>query len=355
MTEFDEIRGRLEQAIKEARNLDIKPPNEACTCEWVIRPLLESAGYAKHEIVSQSGMPGGGFPDYTILPDTQWTWYLEAKTWDKNLENGADAVQALNYANAQGKRWVVLSNGRQWLLFDNHMKEVEAPQRLVARAELRDEGFLGFMLALSKPSITADKLEQYVIRSRVRSELAKQLRNPNSEVIKAITSVLKKLGIAGVQTSDVAEYFSPTSDTDVQPPPKKIYTLPELLAISSKLSSRTQPEELMFPDGSSARLRLWADLAHQVVQWLAKGGKIPELPFHGCPRSRRWFISRDQYQVGGKQHSTRLVEAAGETLYVEVACWSPRNYLENLLALCEAVGEPASGFVVKLKKPPSSE
>ncbi|MGC8863969.1 MAG: hypothetical protein ACP5R5_14530, partial [Armatimonadota bacterium] len=108
MSELDDVKGLLERRIEEIRNLATKPPNEACTCEWVIRPLLEAAGYATHEILPQGSSGGAGYPDYTILPGTQRTWYPEAKTWDKNLENGADAVQALNYANAQGKRWVVL-------------------------------------------------------------------------------------------------------------------------------------------------------------------------------------------------------------------------------------------------------
>lgn len=171
MNTVDEIERRLTEAIEDARNLAAKPQNELATCDWVIRPLLEAAGYAKHEIVPQGWTPGGGIPDYTILPDTEWTWYLEAKTWDKSLENGADAVQALNYANAQGKRWVVLSNGRQWLLFDNHLVGVEAPHRLVVQSALEDEDFLEFIKALSKPSVITGNLEQYVLRSRVKLAL----------------------------------------------------------------------------------------------------------------------------------------------------------------------------------------
>jgi predicted type IV restriction endonuclease len=349
MDTVDEIETRLKAAIEDARKLETRPPNEACTCEWVIRPLLEAAGYAKHEIVSQGPMSGGGIPDYTILPDTEWTWYLEAKTWDKSLENGADAVQALNYANAQGKRWVVLSNGRQWLLFDNHLVGVEAPQRLVVQSALEDEDFLEFMKALSKPSVITGNLEQYVLRSRVKLALDQQLHDQNSEVIRAITGILKnKLGIQGVQPSHVVEYFS--SET---PPDKDTFTLSQLYEIRKRLAG-TRPAEVFFPDGSGATVQSWRGVAIQVVKWLAEHGKLPELPFESFQRGK-WFLAKeDVHKDGRKMTAPAHVDTGRVSVYVETY-HSADNIVRHLESLCKAVGESTDGFRVKFSNPPAVE
>ena len=95
-------------------HFDDPPPNEAATCEWVIIPLLYASGYGKKDVLPQSFDSGGKFPDYTLLPnDSKYLLYLEAKAWKVDLED-THANQAINYANENGKRWVLLSNGRTW-------------------------------------------------------------------------------------------------------------------------------------------------------------------------------------------------------------------------------------------------
>ena len=274
-------------------------------------------------------------------------------------------MQALNYANARGHRWVVLSNGRQWLLFDNHLMGVEAPQRLVAQAELADPGFVDLLIALSKPSITADRLGQYVTKSRVRSALDQQLADKSSEAVKAITSALKKLGIVGVQASDVAEYFSgptatlPTAPSSAPPSADMVsigdaYTLSQLFAIRDRLPG-TIPAQVRFPDGSAAGVPYWADVAQQVVRWLAQAGKLPQLPFRGLPSGDRWFINSEPTHPSGKNMlAPRSIDAGGRTLYVELKR-GVVDLVTCLCSCCEVAGEAANGFVVRLAKHPSAE
>lgn len=77
------------------------PPNESTTCDWVILPLLHAVGYARRDVVSRVTDNSGQFPDYTILPNSPRTWYLEAKDWNSALED-KHAQQALNY---EGNRY----------------------------------------------------------------------------------------------------------------------------------------------------------------------------------------------------------------------------------------------------------
>src|SRR5579872_4683798 len=112
----------LADAIAEAlANSTPPPPNESNTCDWIIYPLLLACGYARRDIVSRVADNDRKFPDYTILPDSPHAWFLEAKAWNEVLED-QHAHQSLNYANQNGKRWVVLTNGDCWRLYDNQIQ-----------------------------------------------------------------------------------------------------------------------------------------------------------------------------------------------------------------------------------------
>ncbi|MCS7311104.1 MAG: hypothetical protein NZ741_12885, partial [Armatimonadetes bacterium] len=80
----------------------------------ILRALRELGGYSYSDYRSQQSTIAG-YPDFTFLPETGHAWYLEAKALRVDLTDD-HAVQALNYANATGRRWVVLSNGREWRL-----------------------------------------------------------------------------------------------------------------------------------------------------------------------------------------------------------------------------------------------
>src|SRR5439155_23527827 len=108
----------IAQALEEANP---PPVNESTTCEWVIYPLLLAAGHARRDILSRVADNNGQYPDYSILLDSPHGWFLEAKAWNVALQDN-HAQQALNYANQNGKRWVVLSNGQEWRLYDNDIR-----------------------------------------------------------------------------------------------------------------------------------------------------------------------------------------------------------------------------------------
>src|SRR5438445_165616 len=117
----------LQNALTEALDcFRSPPPNESNTCEWVILPLLWAAGYARREIHSRVLDNNKLYPDYTLLPaDPQHRWFLEAKPWAVELDH-SHAIQALDYANHNGVRWVLLTNGRTWRLYDNGVQGLAA-------------------------------------------------------------------------------------------------------------------------------------------------------------------------------------------------------------------------------------
>jgi predicted type IV restriction endonuclease len=221
----------IKHAIAAARAVCAKrtPPNEAATCQWVILPLLKSAGYDDADILPAASDGAGQYPDYTILPDTTQTFYLEAKKWKAELQDH-HATQATNYANTNGRRWVVLTNGNQWHLYDNHILKA-TPEKLVAQANIEDaDGIERFLLAIGKESITADKLpafaaEETAARERKKLEMAEsertqrvraaleeicptQFQSPESDLVKAVFAVLSRNDfLKNLKPEDVSSYF----------------------------------------------------------------------------------------------------------------------------------------------------
>lgn len=200
----------LSNAIAEAvAYYDESPPNEACTCYWIIDPLLKAMGYCHKDIQPQLADGGNQYPDYTILPGSANTWFLEAKAWNVQLKD-AHVQQALNYANQNGKRWVVLSSGRRWHLYDNHIIGV-ASDKLVAKVELREtDESLEFLRAISRSSVEGGELEEYAATSHLRALLAEEFKDPASDLVKAIWMRVKTHpGLANVTRQQIAQILSP--------------------------------------------------------------------------------------------------------------------------------------------------
>ena len=175
------------------------PQNEANTCAWVIRPLLLALGYAHHEIDEQASDISNRFPDFTIQPNSPSTWYLEAKAWTSSLKS-PHVDQALYYAHSNGKRWVVLSNGREWRLYDDHIKGV-SDDRLVATASLDNQTeILRFLAALSKSPVFDHKVSDFAAEKRIKEYIYQEVKNPKSQVITAIVKAVKN-AMPGVNVS----------------------------------------------------------------------------------------------------------------------------------------------------------
>lgn len=98
--------------------------NEAQTSQAIVLRLLEALGYDiwnPCEVFPEnhSGGGSGGYkPDYSLHVEDELRFIIEVKALNKAFSDN-DKVQAVNYVNAQGLRWAVLTNGREWYFFDN--------------------------------------------------------------------------------------------------------------------------------------------------------------------------------------------------------------------------------------------
>lgn len=361
----ESIKQTLAKEIDEARECyDDPPPNEASTCDWVILPLLHAVEYSKKDIVSQVGNAGNQYPDYTVLPNSPNTWYLEAKDWRQSLDKGPEATQSLNYANAHGQRWVVLSNGKEWILFDNHIQGVQADKRIVARSEVNDPGFIDFILALGKTSVQSGGLEAYAATWRLREVMRQQLVTKDSLLVKAIQKVLKaEIGLAAVQPADIVQYFGEVLGTSIgntvthapvhtEPLGNDVIdtkSLAELLEAGTALWGN-HPEELLLPDGKFMPIHSWRDLACKVVTWVGEFRALPVIPFRGAKGGKRWFLNTSPIHEDGKAMTHALLHIGSQSLYLDTNRSSSR-FVEGLCYLCEASNIRTTDIRVRLAPP----
>lgn len=263
----------------------------------------------------------------------------------------------MNYAHSAGRRWVVLSNGREWRLYDDHIQGVEADQRLVAVAKLEDTGGLTkFLRALSKESITTGAIERFATRSRLKTLLDKQLTSADSEVVKAICQVLHtRFGLRTIHAADVVDYFGrcerakgSESMPGIKPGPDRSAGVDATHQIErlAKPAPITQPlagcevkslaewyQEIMgrgyktvafckpllveLPDRSQEPLETWKELAQNLVEWLLLQGKVLPLPFTGTAHGKNCFLNNEPRHLNGERMNTWVhVTARSYSVYM---------------------------------------
>lgn len=357
----DEILAAVALAVV---NSEPSPQNETDTCNRVIYPLLLGAGYKYVEIKAQDLDAAKQKPDYTILPDeSDCTWFLEAKGWNVPLDDN-HAVQSINYANTQGKRWVVLTNGREWRLYDNHTIGV-AHVKLACVAQLKDSTFPTFLEALSSSSIRQHRLEGYVQHQRLYAILGSQLAQEESAVVKAIVKALRTYpGLGSVKSKDVTTFFNDRSSvlTDIpaiaskpkvvhqeSTPAAKESHMMSLGSITAEQITGTKPIKVVVPDGSTILVGSWSKFTPTLVTEIAKLHDLPERPFYGSKTSKCPYLASKDSEAFKRMRQP--IELSGEWtgIYVETH-QSAQLHQTAAVRLCKALGIDPGVFTIELQR-----
>lgn len=93
--------------------------NEATTRNYFITPLLGALGYRSiDDLKFEEYLPDGRtFLDYRLFVDGKARVAIEAKSLELTL-NEQHAAQAVQYASLLGDPWAVITNAREWRLYD---------------------------------------------------------------------------------------------------------------------------------------------------------------------------------------------------------------------------------------------
>ncbi len=338
----------LSEAIEKARLCEGNPPpNESCTCDWVIVPILHSLGYDHFDIVSRGADNQNQFPDYTILKGTSCEWFLEAKAWSVHLADN-HAGQALNYANQNGRRWVVLSNGKEWRLYDNDIRGTSA-EKLVAMARLsNDEEIRPFLDSISKDSVTSGRLEVQAQGFRLASTLNAQMKDADSDVVKAIAKALRSKGLS-VKTGDVVGWFAGRAVELVTPPDPKPdkddreddtpdplrngerKSLAEWNQVGQESLRFRKPTALQFHEGNVVNIATWRDGGIEIVRLIASSGQIPPLPWRS---GQTCILAASKRDFGHERPSITPVVTGKSTVYVDIG-FNSSTHLKHWVDLCK--------------------
>ena len=156
--------------------------NEAQTSQVVVLPVLQALGYDiwnPLEVAAQIHSGGGNAayaPDFTLKLAGRICFVVEVKALNKDF-SANDTTQTVNYVNALGRRWAVLTNGKAWHFYDNQVPR-PAADKLELTVELRDARAAGYLKRLlsrevwSKPDVEHDlAAEVQAVNREIRRHL----------------------------------------------------------------------------------------------------------------------------------------------------------------------------------------
>jgi hypothetical protein len=368
----------LTEAIIEAQScFNSPPPNESCTCDWVIYPLLLACGYARRDIVSRVADNNGQFPDYTLLPDNSHTWYVEAKDWNKRIEDN-HALQSLNYANHNGKRFVVLTNGQVWRLYDNAIQGIVG-DKMIAEAQLTDTTeILAFLGLVEKTEVVSGRLASSAVKARLRSLIVKQIFDPASDIVGAIrTAIRRDTTMLRIKNEDIvsclreilASKSEPVAVTDASPSSPPTSSLPSKTKLKivpttgmtnlQELADRirkegyqvvagTKPSQAIFPDGSQWSGGSWAKFAEVVVRWIGEKHHLPELPYMGAGHGTNYFLHTEPMHGDNRRMKLARQLQIGDKVLFVFTNMSANQFVYRLCELCRVADVAPSAIHLSL-------
>ena len=346
-------------------NLTQPPGNEQDTRFRVIDPILLELGYTRYEINSNNWDGNGGIPDYTILPGDNAGWYLEAKAWNVPLEE-KHARQATTYAYQNGKRWVVLTNGREWRLYDSHIPGQSADRVTLSWTlcpEMIPDASPILFQAICKETVCEGCTERFVYQNRLHAVLIKEMAHPTSELINVIwKSLRKRVELCGISKEMVVNAYcdnnkfdtpaiSPIPSTDGIPLlPERVTNaipLPSLLDPTICQITGNKPAVLIYPDGTSLNLKTWADLSVSLLDWLGKEVSLPSLPFSDR-KGKSYFLNTEPVHQNSSMKNSRQFQYFQATIYMD-SNRSSINLVESITSVCSAINYPPDNFRVVLR------
>jgi hypothetical protein len=183
------LRPRIHQSLP-------KTPTEEETKVTLIAPLLRALGWDLENLdevrYEYRYRPGSAPVDYAFLLFGKAALFLEAKALNANLDDPKWTNQTLNYANNAGVTWCILTNGRQYRIYNAHAP-VEADKKLFQVVDLLtdDNERVTSTLALFSREYLRDRgplpiWEAHFADRQVRAALEKMIAEPADVLVNAL-------------------------------------------------------------------------------------------------------------------------------------------------------------------------
>lgn len=215
MAKLEQVILQLRQELPKWRGKSIK---EKSTCMVFIEPLLEALGWDTkdlNEMEPEYTTVDGKQVDYALKITGKPALYLEAKPLDDDLKDLKAITQIVNYANADGLDWSVLTNGVRYQVYRSSEK-VPAPDKLLFECSLDPKDNPGvpieeiarMLSRLSKEAIAEGKLDSWgkaiFTDMKIRKSLEQIFMDPPRALLNLVRTVS---GDPSLQPKGIRESF----------------------------------------------------------------------------------------------------------------------------------------------------
>lgn len=144
--------------------------------------------------------------DYALFLNRSPVLFVEAKPLGHDLNDRKWVVQTINYANAAGVDWCVLTNGSEWRIYKVHA-QVEADRKLFAAVSIdrpeRIEEAAGVLRLLTRENMRTRAIDElwqaWHVDSQVQAVLEQILQE--DAFARLLVKRLPQLGVAEVRKS----------------------------------------------------------------------------------------------------------------------------------------------------------
>jgi len=184
----------IDDYIKYAESLIKKHPtmSELNTISTLIEPLLEVSGWNTRDPDEvQRGYPirigeKTEYVDIALKINNRPVVFIEAKTVDTTLHDHL-AEQPIKYANAEGVSWCVLTNGREWRVYNAFWKIKGIEQKMLFKLSIDEfKEKIDRLELLSKEALISGKLNEDGELEHARRIISEWLRQKENNLIKGI-------------------------------------------------------------------------------------------------------------------------------------------------------------------------
>lgn len=156
----EDIKSRLARCYQDSYVL-----TEADTIRILIMPVLRALGWNTEEpseVKSEYRTRSGDNPvDCALFIEDRPCLFIEAKSLREDVRKRSLIAQTLSYASVSGVRWCVLTNGREWNLYNTH-HQADASEKLFFSVDLTSSGpeDIRCLSLLSRTSLGSNRLDQ---------------------------------------------------------------------------------------------------------------------------------------------------------------------------------------------------
>lgn len=173
MSPLAEIIDRARDRVRDYRDRRVRL-TESDTIRVLVLPVLEVLGWDLQdveEVRSEYRHASADNPvDYALFLHGSPALFVEAKALGVSLDDRKPLLQTLNYANAAGVDWCVLTNGAEWRIYKVHAP-VAAEEKLFLTARLDQGGADTGLISSTLSLLSRDRM-----RSRAIDELWSEWR-----------------------------------------------------------------------------------------------------------------------------------------------------------------------------------